>query len=282
MLADRDLKSRNIIAGIKTVYHDNYENDDTKTVNMVLKDVVDLFKGKRKGFQKCDVKYHNIYHTLQTIPPFVEIIDGWNKSGNPLRISKEYFDLGIVAVLLHDTGYIKTEDDNAGTGAKYTFTHIQRSIDFTDQYLHQAGFDEYSILHIKHAIACTGVNYSPVDIRFSSEEEQVIGYTLGTADLLGQMASPDYPRKLPLLFKEFEEAYRFENTEKLLGIGIKLFNNADELVKNTQYFYKKVAMNRFLKMGSMYKYLTYHFGTLNNPYIEAIEENIRKIQALFP
>ena len=280
MLTDNDLTDKNIIAKIKVIYQGNYGIDNTKTVEMVLKDIIDLFDGRRTGFKKCDVIYHDIYHTLHTIPPFLEIIDGWNKSGNSPRISKECFDLGIIAVLLHDTGYIITEDDEVGTGAKYTFVHIQRSIDFTNQYLRQAGFCEHNIVIIQNAIKCTGVNFSPENINFSSEEEQVIGYTLGTADLLGQMSSPDYPRKLPLLFKEFEEAYHFEGMEKLIGMGVTLFNDADELVKNTQYFYEKVVMDRFLKMGSKHKYLTYHFGTLNNPYIEAIEENIRKIQSI--
>jgi hypothetical protein len=281
MLTDKELKNKSIIAGIKKIYQDNYGDDNTADVEMVLKDMTDLFKGKRSGFQKCDVKYHNIFHALHTVPPFVEIIDGWNKSGNSPKISKEFIDLGIIAVLLHDTGYIKAENDNIGTGAKYTFTHIQRSIDFSDHYLRQAGFDEHHILSVKNAIRCTGVRFSPESIHFGSEEERIIGYTLGTADLLGQMSSPDYPRKLLFLFKEFEEAYHFESKEKLLGMGIELFNSADELIKNTQYFFEEVAMNRFLTMGSMYKYLTYHFGISNNPYVDAIRENIKKIQVLF-
>jgi len=279
MLIDKDLKYQMIIDRIKTVSNDSYGNDSTKTVEMVLKDIIDLFKGKRIGFKKCDLKYHNIFHTLQTIPPFVEIIDGWNKSGNSPRISNKYFELGIIAVLLHDTGYIKEEYDNTGTGAKYTFIHIQRSIDFADHYLHHAGFSEHDILIVQNVIRCTGVSFHPENMQFYSEEERLIGYTLGTADLLGQMSSPDYPRKLLFLFKEFEEAYNFEGREKLNSMGVKLFSNADELVRDAQYFYKEVAMNRFLKMGSMYKYVNYHFGTINNPYIEAIEENIRKTQA---
>jgi hypothetical protein len=281
MLTDNDLKNKNIIAEIKKVYQANYGDDNTVALEIVLKDMIDLFKGKKKGFQKCDVKYHDIFHTLHTIPPYVEIIDGWNKSGNSPKISKDFLNLGIIAVLLHDTGYIKAENDNIGTGAKYTFTHIQRSIDFADYYLHQAGFDEHDILRIENAIRCTGVGFSLEGINFGSEEEQIIAYTLGTADLLGQMSSPDYLRKLPFLFKEFEEAYHFEGMEKLLGMGTKIFKNADELMQDTRFFYEKVAMKRLLKMGSMHKYLTYHFGTSNNPYIDAIDENINKIQTLF-
>jgi hypothetical protein len=37
-------------------------------------------------------------------------------------------------------------------------------------------------------------------------------------------------------------------------------------------------LERFKNMGSMYKYLTHHFKDSRNHYIEAIEENIRKIK----
>ncbi|MBA4419160.1 MAG: hypothetical protein C0392_14825 [Syntrophus sp. (in: bacteria)] len=282
MLTNRELTEKNIISSVKTIYQNNYGNDNTTVIEVVLADVIDLFNGKKRGFQKCDVTYHNITHTLQTVNPFIEIIDGWNRNGDIPRISKEYFDSGIIAVLLHDTGYIKAEGDNDGTGAKYTFLHIQRSIDFTDTYLHQKGFDTHSILSIENAIRCTGVGSTPESIHFNSEEERIIGYALGTADLLGQMSSPDYLQKLPSLFTEFEEAYCFEGMDKTLNSGVKIFNNADELLLNTEYFYKNIAMDRLSKMGSMYTYLPYHFKTSDNPYIEAIEENIRKIQALSP
>jgi hypothetical protein len=280
MLAKRELTEKNILSRIKTIYQNNYESDNTINIETVLTDVIDLFNGKTKGFQKCDVKYHNLFHTLQTVPPFIEIIDGWNKSGNIPGISKESFDSGIIAVLLHDTGYIKAEDDTGGTGAKYTFLHIQRSIDFADTYLRRKGFDTQSILIIENAIKCTGVGPTPEDIHFNSDEERIIGHTLGTADLLGQMSSPDYLERLPFLFTEFEEAYHFEGIDKTLRNGVKIFNNVDELLMNTEFFYKNIAMNRLSKMSSMYTYLPFHFKTKDNPYLKAIEENIRKIKAL--
>ena len=37
---------------------------------------------------------------------------------------------------------------------------------------------------------------------------RIVGFALGTADLLGQMAAPDYVDKLPVLYDEFVEAAR--------------------------------------------------------------------------
>jgi hypothetical protein len=268
MVSLRDLDYKSILDKIKIIYKENYQQDD----------IVDLFSGKRKGFLKCDTKYHDLMHTLQIIPPFIGIIDGWNKSKKIPNIPKELFDIGIIAVLLHDTGYIKTEGDIDGTGGKYTFVHIQRSADFAGHYLPQIGFEESKIDSVKNIIMCTGVIIDYDKLPFNSEQERIVGYAMGTADLLGQMSAVDYPEKLPMLYHEFEEAYRYEKIEKLLGRGTPVFKSADELIKNTPHFYEVVVRERFEKMGSLYKYLTYHFKDSRNHFIEAIEENIRKIR----
>jgi hypothetical protein len=118
-------------------------------------------------------------------------------------------------------------------------------------------------------------------VPFNSEEERIIGYTLGTADLLGQMSTPDYPEKLSALYNEFEEAYRFEGEEKLEEMDIAMFESAEDLIKKTPFFYEVIVKARFETMGSMHKYLVHHFKDSRNYYIEAIEENIKKINLAF-
>lgn len=271
--------SPNYIADkIKSFYKSNYASDDIGIIETVLDDVINLFNGKRNGFQSCDARYHDLTHTMQVVLPFLEIIDGWNKSGNMPIISKEYFDAGIIAVLLHDTGYIKREGDTGGTGAKYTFEHIQRSIDFASQYLPHIGFNNQKIKQLTNVISCTGVNINFEALHFDSEEERIIGYALGTADFLGQMAVDDYPEKLLILFEEFEESYHYVGMEKLRAQGIKMFENTRELLMSTKGFYDAVVMDRFRKMGSVYKYIEINHTNMRNHYIEAIEENIRKIE----
>ena len=264
---------------IKSFYESNYASRDIGIIKTVLDNVIDLFNGKKEGFQRCDAQYHNLTHTLQTIPPFVDIIDGWNKSSNTPKVSEEFFGMGIIAVLLHDTGYIKKEGDTLGTGAKYTFEHIQRSIDFASRYLAEIGFDKQKITQIKNVIGCTGVSINLERFSFASEEERITGYALGTADLLGQMAADDYPEKLPVLFKEYDESYNYIGIEEMREQGIKKFENADELLASTKDFYEATVMERFKKMGSIYKYVESHHPGMKNLYIEAIEENIRRIES---
>ena len=269
--------AQSLLNKIREIYKEHYKNDDIETVKGVLHDLMDLFSGNMKGYSKCDTGYHDIKHTLQVVPPFIGILDGWNKSNKPPKIPKELFDRGIIAVLLHDTGYIKADNDLEGTGAKYTFVHTQRSADFATAYLSKKGFDKDTIDSIKNIIMYTGVAVDYDKLPFNSEEEKLVGYALGTADLLGQMSADDYPAKLPTLYREFEESYHFEGIDKLRKQGMTVFDSADDMIKNTPSFYEGAVKERFKNMGSLFKYLTYHFDDERNYFIEAIEENIKKI-----
>ncbi|MFZ5906484.1 MAG: hypothetical protein ACOYVJ_03610 [Nitrospirota bacterium] len=278
VIKKEDLTHEKIFTDIRQVYQEHYGTSDTRLVERVFNDIIDLFQGKKRGFQKCDTQYHDLFHTLQVAPPFIGILDGWNKSGNIPHITKYYFDLGLVSVLLHDTGYIKKDGDSRGTGGKYTFVHIQRSIDFAEHYLPQIGFDEQQIQSVRNIIMCTGVRVDYSQLHFRADEERVIGYALGTSDLIGQMSAADYPEKLSALFDEFEEAYRFEGKEKLKTMGAIIFESLDDLTRSTPRFYEAVVKDKFQKMGSLDACLSYHAKDRHNPYLEAIEENIQKIK----
>jgi hypothetical protein len=278
ILKGETLTAQSILNKIRKIYKEHYQNDDIDTIKAVLDDLMDLFSGNMKGYLKCDTGYHDIKHTLQVVPPFIGILDGWNKSKKRSKIPKDLFDRGIIAVLLHDTGYIKSDNDIEGTGAKYTFVHTQRSADFAISYLSKKGFDKDTINSIKNIIMYTGVVVDYNKLPFTSEEEKIVGYALGTSDLLGQMSADDYPEKLPTLYREFEESYHFEGKDKLRKQGMTIFDSADDMIKNTPSFYESAVKERFKNMGSLYTYLTYHFDDERNHYIEAIEENIKKIK----
>ena len=272
------LTGQSLLNKIREIYKVHYKNDDIETIKAVFNDLMDLFSGNMKGYLKCDTGYHDIKHTLQVVPPFIGILDGWNKSKKRPKISKELFDRGIIAVLLHDTGYIKTDNDLEGTGAKYTFVHTQRSADFAISYLSKKGFKKDTINSVKNIIMYTGVAVDYNKLPSNSEGERIVGYALGTADLLGQMSADDYPAKLPTLYREFEESYHFEGIDKLRKQGMTVFDSADDMIKNTPSFYEGAVKERFKNMGSLFKYLTYHFDDERNYFIEAIEENIKKIK----
>ncbi len=96
-------------------------------------------------------------------------------------------------------------------------------------------------------MTCTGLKIDYDAFPFCSKEECIIGYALGTADLIAQMAVNDYPERLPLLYSEFEEAYRYEEIEKLKKAGALLFESTDDLIEKTPYFYEKIVKERLKK-----------------------------------
>jgi len=269
------ITDKRVLDEIKTLYREQYSESTIEGIQTFFNDIIDLFSGKTQGFLKCDMVYHDLSHTLQVLFVFLKIIRGWNRKEKTSKISKEFLTIGTIAALLHDAGYLKTEDDTEGTGGKYTFIHIQRSIEFARHYLSRRGFKENQIESVKNILTCTGLKIDYDAFPFFSKEERIIGYALGTADLIAQMAAHDYPERLPLLYREFEEAYRYEGIEKLKKAGALLFESTDDLIEKTPYFYENIVKERLKKMGSMYTYLS---DNSENPYIDAIEENIKRIK----
>ena len=246
---------------------------------VVARDFFDLFQGRHPGYAACDTKYHDLSHTIQVVDPFVGIIDGWNEAGQSPRVTRDYFELGVIAVLLHDTGYIKRAGDTLGTGGKFTFVHIVRSVEFSRGYLGGLGFPTDEIEAVATMISCTGVMDHVLDIEFHSAQERICGFALSTADLLGQMAAADYPEKLGDLYREFAEGYTHEGVEYLREHGAFVFGSAQELVRSTPLFYEKVVKSRFAEMGSLDSFLWRTRPDRAEWYRRAIETNLERIRA---
>ncbi len=126
-------------------------------------------------------------------------------------------------------------------------------------------------------IRCTGVNVKLDSIQFQSDEERIVGYALGTADLLGQMAAPDYVDKLPILYLEFAEAARYSGDGKMKAGGF--FSSAEDLMQKTPLFwdnYVKTKINR--EFLGLYRALNNPYPDGPNPYIERIEANMSRLR----
>lgn len=265
---------------VKEIYRDNFEKHSLHMIEKLFGDVTDLFAGKMKGFHKCDTRYHDIQHTLKTTIIIAQIMDGCNKSGNLPIISQKFFEMGIIAALLHDVGYIKRLDDDTGTGAKYTFMHVERSIEFAKQYLSSLGYSKNTISSVQNMIWCTCTQTNLSNVKFSSKQEEIAAFSLGIADILAQMSVHDYLEKLPILFDEFREAYEYEGLDRLRQKGHIIFETPDELIENTPHFYENWIKNRFKDMVSVYKFITAHYSDGRNYYIKSLEKNLEKISIL--
>lgn len=234
------------------------------------------FHGEDPEYFAIDARYHDLEHTLQGALAFSALLRGRVEAAAEPVLSQETFELGVIAILLHDTGYLKRRDDTDGTGAKYTATHVNRSCDFAERLLWQHGYSLRQIHGVQHMIRCTGMGTNVTAIPFQSEEERIAGFALGTADLIGQMAAPDYIEKLPILYEEFLESARY-NAGK--GGGGMLFSSARDLMEKTPGFWRKYVLakieNDFL---GLFRYLARPAPDGRNEYIEAIEANLARLE----
>ena len=230
---------------------------------------IQYFRGAYADYQPIDARYHDFEHTLQGTLCMVRLLQRRHAMGASPKLTQRMFELGLVAILLHDTGYLKKRDDTEGTGAKYTLIHVNRSCDFAAQFLSEKKFNPQEIAAVQNMIRCTGVNVDLSALTFQSDLERIVGYALGTGDLVGQMAAHDYIEKLPILYSEFAEAGRFSGKAMALGN----FTSAEDLMQKTAAFWEKYVLP---KIGRDFEGL-YRF--INDPYPDGPNYYLQKIEA---
>jgi len=233
------------------------------------------FSGQVGEYLPIDARYHDFEHTLQGTLCLIRLLEGRHLAHAKPLVDQHRFKLVLLAILFHDTGYLKRRDDTDGTGAKYTLTHVVRSADFARDFLSSRGFSASDIEAIRNMISCTGVNANLQAIPFRDDLERTLGYALATADLLGQMAAPDYVEKLPILYQEFAEAVRHDGPK---AGRLASYRDADELARNTPSFWQNYVLPKINSdFDKLYQFLSVPYPHGTNSYVAAIEKNLARI-----
>jgi hypothetical protein len=236
----------------------------------------DCFTGKYPGYQAIDARYHDLEHTLQGTLCLARLLLGRHRAHATPALTRKGWELSLLAILLHDTGYLKRREDLEGTGAKYTVTHVARSADFARALLREKYFPNEDIEAVCHMISCTGVDAKLKEIPFQNELERILGFALATADLVGQMAAPDYVEKLPVLYSEFAEATKFSPRPAPF---IATFRSAEDLMNQTPSFWEKVILPKLENdFGGLHSFLNEPYPAGPNEYLRRIEANIRRLK----
>jgi hypothetical protein len=257
---------------VQSIYKSLFPAADQTFVGRAFGWTLDCFNGNYRDYQPIDARYHDLEHTLQGTLCFARILHGRQNARMHPPLTQKMLELGLLAILLHDTGYLKKRDDTGGTGAKYTLIHVNRSIEFAATLLAEQGFAPEEIKAVQNMIRCTGVNADLKAIPFQSELERTLGYCLGTADLLGQMAARDYIEKLPILFSEFAESAEYNHGK---GAAAGTFASARDLMEKTPVFWEKYVISKINgDFQGVYKFLNTPFPEGPNPYLKRIEANI--------
>jgi hypothetical protein len=241
---------------------------DFKYYDRAFEDVERLFLGQYSGYRKCNTPYHDFRHTMMVVLAMARLMHGASLQG--VNLSDKEINLGLMCALMHDTGYIQTHDDHFGTGAKYTLTHISRSIIFVQNYYTGNTYFAGDMKNYSDILSCTGIHTMIADEEFLSANMALLGKILGTADLLGQMADRLYLEKLILLYNEFAEG------------GVPGFDSEIDLFRKTVSFCNRTKARFENELGNVNRFMTDHFKDRcnidGNVYQESIEKNINYLK----
>ena len=257
-----------------------YPRADLGPVRIAFDTFTRLYAGILPGFHGCDTWYHDVQHSLDCTLALARLIDGHERSvPKRSRIGERRARLGIVCALFHDSGYIRRYDESQfHNGAEFTFYHVTRSANFLMDFLPRIGFAREARL-AGRLVHFTGYEIALNKINVRNPLDRRIGFMLGTADLIAQMADRCYLEKCrSYLFHEFQAC-------GLAAPGIPggpkpVYQSPDDLMRKTPNFIDDLFKERLDGyFRKSYKYMAVHFNGIN-PYMLAIEkhaEHLRRI-----
>jgi hypothetical protein len=261
---------------VQKAYLGIFPKADRLFVPRVFGWALECFTGNYADYQAVDALYHDFEHTLQGTLCMARLLHARHRARARPLLTEKFFQLGIIGILLHDTGYLKRRSDTKGTGAKYTATHVNRSAEFAEQLLSEKGLSAGDIQAVQNMICCTGIEAPLSRIHFQSELEKTVGHALATADLLGQMAADDYVDKLPILYAEFAEAARHDRGHTEF---ISKFGGAADLIQRTPGFWVDYVLPKLDKdFSGIHRFLNDPYPNGPSWYVQRIEANMRRIR----
>ncbi|MEZ5414800.1 MAG: hypothetical protein R3F03_10860 [Opitutaceae bacterium] len=260
---------------VKARFKHMHPGASVRFLGKLFQDITAIFSGDHPDYRANDLRYHDFEHTLQATVCLVALLEGRHRAAIEPRLSTRQTELAIASALLHDSGYQRHHSDKSGTSAKYTFMHVLRSCSFAATYLPTLGVSLNEISGVLGAIRCTGPTSKIEELTFQDPVERFTGCALATADYLGQMAAADYPDELGFLYAEFKESYDYFN----VPAHERIFKSAASLRQNTPAFWRKLVLPKLEKdFEGVYRFLASPYPHGPNPYIDAVEANIAKIE----
>ncbi len=276
-VTDPDVVSAAVVALLQA----RYPGADLSVIPRLFADFARLYGGEYPGFRACDVPYHNVQHVLDVTLAMARLVDGFESAQTDAdQLGAELAVAGIACALFHDSGYIlRTRDSRHKNGAEYTRTHVSRSAVFMTEYLPTVGL-EYAVPICQRIVHFTGYEVNPADIDVPTDKERILGWLLGTADLIAQMADCAYLEKCrDRLYPEFVEGGMAGAQGRYTKTGI-IYKSPSHLMQSTPNFIRSAIQVRLDGyFHSYYRYAADHFGG-RDLYMDAIWENCNRLEAI--
>ncbi len=218
---------------------------DPAAIRSAFDRTVALYRGQWPDVKGCNTDYHNLKHVTDCFLAMVRLMHGAAQAGH--RFAAGQIHQGAVAALLHDAGYLQPSDDTHGTGAKFTTSHVRRSMEFVQRHPAHFGLAAGDVHACMAMIHCTDLNCDPASVPFLDESSELLGKLLATADVMAQMADRTYLEKLLFLFYELEEA-RIEDYDDEL-----------DLLRGSETFYARMADRLEAPLAGVSRFMIDHF-----------------------
>lgn len=238
-----------------------------------------LYAGTLRGYQGCDTWYHDAQHSLDCALAMARLMRGYEANAAVQeQLGARRAVLGILAALFHDAGYIRRDGDQARNGAEFTFTHVGRSGEFLLDFLPQVGFAREAEMS-SQLVHFTGYELALDAIEVSDPKDRLLGFLLGTADVLAQTSDRCYLEKCrDFLYPEFEICGLAGKAEA--GKPAPVYSSPDQLLRQTPEFNRKMWAERLDGyFGGIHRYMAAHFDG-RDLYSENINGHLRRIENL--
>lgn len=265
---------------VLSLYSDTYPTFDFTPLAKAYNDLNLLFTGHFAGYHFCDTVYHDLQHTLDMSLALARMVVGYERDiiTSSASFGGKRAMVTTICAMFHDSGYIRSRKDSRhSNGAEYTKTHVTRSAKFLADYLPSLGLSDVVFITNK-MVHFTGYELSVDHLQLQDKKYQMLGYMLGTADLMAQMSDRCYLEKCrDRLYDEFVLGQVDRITDDK-GITKILYSSAEDLLSKTPDFYQHAALARLDNhFDSVYAYSEKFFGG-KNLYMNAVEKNINYLK----
>lgn len=269
-----------VLAAVRELYRETWRGAPEAPLETAFEDFERLFTGQMPGYLGVDTVYHDMQHTLDVVLAMSRLLAGHDRSQPPAsQLGAERALVGLVTALFHDAGYIReTSESNVPNGAEFTRTHVSRGARMLARYLPTIGLGEWSPIATR-IIHFTGYEVPFAQIRVTDARDRQLGFLLGTADLLAQMADRCYLEKCrDRLYAEFV----------LGGVAVQptpgsphiVYGSGLELLRRTPQFVAGMVEDRLEQaFEHSYRFIEPLFGG-RNPYLESIQRNVDFLEQL--
>jgi hypothetical protein len=138
------------------------------------------------------------------------------------------------------------------------------------------GFTPDELRQVQNAICATAVTARMDQLPFRNPREWLMAAFVVTGDMLGQMAAPDYPERLPGLYLEFREAGAFSHFR---NSSFGAYQSLQDLLAGTEkFFYRHVLPTLETELGGVYRLLTDQSGC--NVYLDHMRLNVARVSGM--